>query len=267
MSGARVVMVTGAAGSIGRAICQRFLADGADVLAIDINGAGLDALASQLQGGAARLTPLLADVTDPLQVQALVARAVEQHGAISVLINNAGGNRSTQLCHTTVADWQADVNLNLNAAYYLTSALLPHMAEQGGACIVNIGSVNGIHIYGDPGYSAAKAGLINFTQFVAVEYGNQGIRANIVCPGTVKTAAWNQILAEQPGFYENVQQLYANGQLCVPEDVAGPVFFLCSADARMINGATLVVDGGLTAGVPSIMKKFSKSERQRNEQI
>lgn len=253
----RTVIVTGAAGSIGRACCQRFLADGAQVIAIDIDSAALERMESKAGTTRGALHRIVADVTNEAEVKRLVAQMLERFGAISVLVNNAGGNRSTLLENTTSADWKADIELNLNAAYYLSVAVIPSMRDNGGGTIINIGSVNGINIYGDPGYSAAKAGLIQFTKFVAVEYGAAGIRANVVCPGTVQGDVWNAFVDKQANFYEEVKELYSTKRLCVPDDVAGPVFFLCSADARGINGSMLVVDGGLTAGVPSIMHKFS----------
>lgn len=256
----RVVIVSGAAGCIGRAICKRFLQSGDVVIAVDNNLDSLESMAAKININCDSLVLSCADATNEQDVYRVVAETLKKFNKISILINNVGGNRTTLLRETNSFDWKSDIDLNLNTAYYFSSASMPHMLEMQEGVIVNIGSVNGINIYGDPGYSAAKAGLINFTKFLATEYGAKGIRANIVCPGTVRTDAWAKMLIDRPEFYEDVRQLYSSNEICSPDDVAGPVYFLCSADAKAINGATLVVDGGLTAGVPFIMKKFTSSE-------
>lgn len=265
MKSRRVVIVTGAAGCIGTAICQRFLKEGDLVVAVDNN---LDSLHSMPERMAINCDALVlrgADVANEEEVRQLVAEIIARFSRISVLINNVGGNKTTLFSNTSSSDWKADLDLNLNTAFYCAHYSLPYMVERGEGVIVNIGSVNGINIYGDPGYSAAKAGLINFTKFLATEYGGKGIRVNVVCPGTVKTEAWKEMLKKRPTFYDDIKKLYSSNKICDPNDVAGPVYFLCGQDAAGINGSTLVVDGGLTAGIPHIMKTFSFNVSEINK--
>jgi NAD(P)-dependent dehydrogenase (short-subunit alcohol dehydrogenase family) len=253
----RIVLVTGAAGCIGRAITGRFLQQGETVIALDIDRDALSALPERLGVVSERLLPVEADVTDEPLIKRKVDELAAEVGPVSVLVNNAGGNRTTLLGETTAADWRADIELNLNAAFYMCSAVVPHMLAQKSGCILNIGSVNGLSVYGDPGYSAAKAGLIHFTRLLATEYGRRGIRSNVICPGTVKTEAWAAMLKARPSLFEKLRDLCSLGDIAAPEDVASLVRFLASDEARMIHGSTLVIDGGLSAGIPSVMSAFT----------
>jgi NAD(P)-dependent dehydrogenase (short-subunit alcohol dehydrogenase family) len=242
----RVVLVTGAAGGIGSALCRRFVEQGDTVLALDLNPAALDALAATL--GADRVTSVVADLADPASVQAAVAQAVKLRGPVDVLVANAGGAKSPTLAATDIASWQRDVNLNLNGTYYTVEAVRASMIERQQGVLVLIGSVNGMASLGHPAYSAAKAGLISYTKALALELGKYGIRANIVCPGTVKTKAWQARVDKNPQVFENLKKYYPLGDFATPDDIADAVQFLASPMARVITGVTLPVDGGLMAG-------------------
>ncbi|MGF6648194.1 SDR family oxidoreductase [Paraburkholderia sp. GAS82] len=242
----RVVLVTGATGGIGSALCRRFVEQGDTVLALDLNPAALDALAATL--GADRVTPVVADLADPASVQAAVAQAVKQRGPVDVLVANAGGAKSPTLATTDIASWQRDVNLNLNGTYYTVEAVRASMIERQQGVLVLIGSVNGLASLGHPAYSAAKAGLISYTKALALELGKYGIRANIVCPGTVKTKAWQARVDKNPQVFENLKKYYPLRDFATPEDIADAVQFLASPMARVITGVALPVDGGLMAG-------------------
>jgi NAD(P)-dependent dehydrogenase (short-subunit alcohol dehydrogenase family) len=122
------------------------------------------------------------------------------------------------------------------------------MLEQGRGAIVNIASVNGMTGLGEEAYSAAKAGVINLTQNLAVRYGSRGVRANVVSPGTIRTPIWSARVAQQPDIFERLQSWYPLGRVGEPADVAGVVVFLLSDEAAFVNGAVLTVDGGLLAG-------------------
>jgi len=242
----RVVLVTGAAGGIGSALCRRFVEQGDTVLALDLNPAALDALAATL--GADRVTPVVADLADPAAVQAAVAQAVKLRGPVDVLVANAGGAKSPTLAATDIASWQRDVNLNLNGTYYTVEAVRASMIERQQGVLVLIGSVNGLASLGHPAYSAAKAGLISYTKALALELGKYGIRANIVCPGTVKTKAWQARVDKNPQVFENLKKYYPLRDFATPDDIADAVQFLASPMARVITGVALPVDGGLMAG-------------------
>ncbi|HTH61924.1 MAG TPA: SDR family oxidoreductase [Paraburkholderia sp.] len=242
----RVVLVTGACGGIGGALCKRFADAGDTVLALDRDAAGVDALAAQL--GRARVEPLVADVSDAAAVHDAVARAVAARGPVDVAVANAGGALGTTLAHTDAAAWRRDVELNLNGTYYTVEAVRASMIERKRGVLVLIGSVNGLTMLGHPAYSAAKAGLVSYTKALAVELGQYGIRANIVCPGTVKTPAWQARVARQPDIFEQLKKWYPLGDVATPDDIADAVQFLASPMARVITGVALPVDAGLMAG-------------------
>ena len=242
----RVVLVTGACGGIGSALCRRFADAGDTVLALDRDGAAVRALAAEL--GAARVEPLAADVSDAAALHDAVARAAAVRGPVDVVVANAGGALGTTLAHTDAAAWRRDVELNLNGTYYTIEAVRASMIERRRGVLVLIGSVNGLSALGHPAYSAAKAGLVSYTKALAIELGQYGIRANIVCPGTVKTPAWQERVARNPDIFEQLKKWYPLGDVATPDDIADAVQFLASPMARVITGVALPVDAGLTAG-------------------
>jgi len=253
------VLVTGGAGDIGRALARRFLTDGHRVVLLDRNKAALDVAAQELPDGD-RLARIVADVTDGASIREAVAQAEAGFGRISVLVNNAGGVIAPTLAATNEAAWLADLELNLNGAWRCVRAVQDGMVARGRGIIINISSANATGIYGYPAYSAAKAGLEHFTRFLAVELGRYGIRANAIAPGSVKTQAWNERVAQDPEILERVKRWYPLGDVCVPDDVAGVAAFLIGPDARMITGAVIAVDGGLTVGSTTMAREFCGAE-------
>ena len=242
----RVVLVTGACGGIGSALCRRFVELGDTVLALDLDAAALTALAGGFEAG--RVTPVVADLADAAAVQQAVAQAVALRGPVDVLVANAGGAKGLTLATTDVASWHRDVHLNLNGTYHTVEAVRTSMIERQQGVLVLIGSVNGMASLGHPAYSAAKAGLISYTKALALELGKHGIRANIVCPGTVKTKAWQARVDKNPQVFENLKKYYPLRDFATPDDIADAVQFLASPMARVITGVALPVDGGLMAG-------------------
>jgi len=242
----RVVLVTGACGGIGSVLCKRFVQDGATVLALDVDATALGALVADL--GADNVTPIAVDLGDSDAVRAQVAQAVALRGPVDVLVANAGAAEGLTLAKTDAASWQRDVHLNLNGTYHTVEAVREQMIARQSGSIVLIGSVNGITALGHPAYSAAKAGLISYTKALAIELGRYGIRANIVCPGTVKTKAWQARVDKNPQVFENLKKWYPLRDFATPDDIADAVLFLASPMARVITGVVLPVDGGLMAG-------------------
>lgn len=248
----KLAIVTGAAGSIGSAICKRLLADGYRVAGLDRAPQGADGAAIQ----APAYMHLLADVTVPGDVEAAVAAAIAAFGIPIVLVNNAGGAGEATLKSMTDRSWTEELDLNLNAAWRCMHAVTAPMKSSRHGLIVNIASVNGLAVYGYPAYSAAKAGLVQLTRFAAVELGPHGIRTNAVCPGTVRTAAWTRHLAGNPDLFERIRRRYPLGDVCEPEDVANLVAFIVSPQARMLNGAVIPLDGGISAGSLEFAREF-----------
>lgn len=255
----KTILVTGAAGDIGRALCARFLADRNRVVMLDRDEAALQKTTEELGSGEA-LVSAVADVTDLASVQMAIAEVQARFGPIDVLVNNAGAVVSPTLASTDEAAWLADVDLNLNGAWRCIRAVQESMIERREGVIVNISSANGSGIYGYPAYSAAKAGLEHLTRFLAVELGRHGIRANAIAPGSVKTQAWKARVEANPEIFERLKKWYPLGDICVPEDIAGVAAFLVGPDARMITGAVLPVDGGLSAGSTTMAREFCGAE-------
>ena len=177
--------------------------------------------------------------------------AAVARGTIDILVNNAAVAGGDGLATMAEEYWDEAVDVTLKGAFLLTRAVLPAMVSRGGGCIVNVASVNGLAHFGNEAYSAAPAGLIQLTRSVAVRYGPDGVRANAVAPGTVRTPAWRERLERDPALPERLARFSPIGRIGEPEEVAEAVLFLASPQAAWIPGATLPVDGGLLAGHPA----------------
>lgn len=252
---ARLAIVTGAAGDIGRIIAARLRPDHDAVILADRDLAAAKAAAARLGEG---FVAVDCDVTDPESCERLAALAQEM-GEVATLVNNAGAARALSLHSTGVQDWMADRALNLDAAFLTFRALAPSLIRAKGS-VVNIVSVNGMAVFGHPAYSAAKAGMIHLTRLIAVEYGRNGVRANAVAPGTVRTQAWEARAAQNPNVFTEAAAHYPLGRIVDPQDVAEAVWFLSSPHAAAITGTCLPVDCGLTAGIPALARTFTQTE-------
>ncbi len=243
-----VALVTGAASGIGTAIATRLAAEGASVCIADrdLPGASRVAAAICAAGGKAVAEPV--DVADRRAVEACLDRVKAGLGPVDVLVNNAAVVSSTDLKNLTEEEWDRDLAVCLKGAFLCAKAVLPDMLQRRKGVLLNIGSVNGSHFYGDDAYSAAKAGLVSLTRSLAVRYGAYGVRANLIAPGTVRTPAWDERLRRDPDLLQTLAQWYPLGRLGTVEDIAAAAAFLASDEASWITGTTLTVDGGLVAG-------------------
>lgn len=255
----RVAMVTGAAHGVGRAVAARLQAEGASVALLDLDGDALRAVVDELaaDSGDARLFPVVGDITDGGSVDDAVAATVEHFGALDILVNNAGGAIGPDAGEFDEARWQMVTDLNLMGSVRCIDAALPHLlTSRVGGNVVSVGSVNGLAAIGSLAYSAAKAGLENLTQNLAVQYGARSLREagtadgsvrfNLVAPGTVRTRVWEGPRMRE--LLERRRSWYPLDRVGEPEDIAAAVAFLGSDDAAWITGVTLPVDGGLLAG-------------------
>ncbi|MGH8082216.1 MAG: SDR family oxidoreductase [Lysobacter sp.] len=245
MSNSRLTLITGAAGGIGQGLVERFVAGGDRVLAHDRDADALQAMSSQFEPG--QLLTAASELSDLPALRTALAPLLERHGPIGAVIANAGSAESLSLAGTTPGAWQRDIDVNLHAGYCTVEAALDGLKATRGN-IVFIGSVNGLAALGHPAYSAAKAGLISYAKSIAIEYGRLGLRANVICPGTVKTQAWQARADKNPQVFEDLKKWYPLGDFATPQDIAEAAWFLASDNARMISGAVLPVDGGLMAG-------------------
>lgn len=243
----RVAVVTGAAGGIGRAVCERFAAEGAGVVATDIDGEAVTALAKELNatGPAGRVVGRRADVTDRADWDAVVLLARRRFGYPDVLVNNAGVLAVGGLDDGTDADWDRVVGVCQRGTWLGMRTVMPAMTLAGGGAVVNVASV--FALVGSGGaiaYHAAKGAVRSMTATAAVEYASRRVRVNAVCPGTVATAMTGDLPRDLAGELVAGTPL---GRAARPAEVAAAVLFLASAEASYITGTALVVDGGYTA--------------------
>lgn len=242
------MIVTGSGSGIGRVIAQHVAAEGAKVVVNDINETGAQTTAEAITGTGGTATVIAADVTHKAQVQNLIDTTLSTFGQIDTLINNAAIAVGNDIADTSEEVWNADVDVTMKSVYLCAQAVLPHMVTQKHGVILNIASVNGLAAFGNMAYSAAKAGVLNLTKNLAVNYGEHNIRVVAICPGTIRTPVWEKRLQIDPQIFERLSRWYPLGRVGEPEDIAKAAVFLVSDDASWITGTELTVDGGLTAG-------------------
>ena len=244
----RTAIVTGGGSGIGRATAELFAREGAKVAAADRSGARAQAVADEIQRAGGQAIAIEADVTQASQVAQMAAQARAALGRLDILVNNAGGSEGDDILSMDEATWDFNLQLNLKSFFLCSKAVLPHLLAQRSGAIVNIASVNGLTGLGEAAYSAAKAGVINLTQNLAVTYGPQSVRVNCICPGTIRTPIWQPRVDQDAQVFERLARWYPLGRVGEPQDVANAALFLASAEAAWITGATLLVDGGWIAG-------------------
>lgn len=247
-------IVTGAASGIGRETARRFAEEGAAVVCADLDESGVGTLCAEIavQGGTA--LPLRVDITSEGDVVRLVEAALAARGTIEVLVNNAGVTILGGVAELSETAWRREIDINLTGAWRVSKALWPCFAARGGGVILSTASIAGVVAAPqDAAYVASKAGLIMLTRCMALDGASVGIRANCVCPGFVDTPMFEGFLAEQPVPAAARARAAARtplGRIGTPRDVADGFVYLASDDAAWITGTALVIDGGLTAGLP-----------------
>jgi NAD(P)-dependent dehydrogenase (short-subunit alcohol dehydrogenase family) len=243
----KVVVITGAAGGIGMGIVKRFADDGATVALCDLRGA-MDA--AKKFDGIGKVVGYDFDITDRESTACAMQRINDELGGIDVLINNAGINVGPDE-RKTVDDfcdkwWDAIIKVDLDGTYNCTKLALPYMKE--GGAIVNISSIVGmVPLRNQCAFTAAKAAVINFTKAIAMELAPRGIRANVICPGTIGIAITNTLWKENSAMQGLLSHI-PMGRQGTPDDIANASAFLASPMASYITGAVLPVDGGWTCG-------------------
>ena len=236
-----VALVTGASRGIGRAIAEELAAQGATVVGTATTEAGAQGIGEALAGRGGRGIAL--DVTDAAALEAAVDGIVQAHGALHILVNNAGITRDTLAMRMKDADWDAVLDTNLKAVFRASRAVMRTMMKQRYGRIVNITSVVGAS--GNPGqanYAAAKAGVAGMTRALARELGSRGITVNCVAPGFIATDMTDQLPDAQKAALLAQIPL---GRLGSPQEVADAVAFLASPRAAYITGTEMHVNGGM----------------------
>ena len=252
----QVAIVTGGANGIGRAIVQRLIENGAQVVIVDIDGeAGEQAVEEVVSAGGICIS-LVGDVSSSEQMVDMVKQVIERFGKINILINNAGINTRSDrvpIHEYSLEDWHRIVDIDLNGVFVTSRAVIPEMLKSPGGRIVNISSIAGlVPLRLQCAYVAAKAGVVNLTRAMAVELGAQGILVNAVAPGSTLTRGTKALFYGPDGAYtENAASLLSHIPLGRPgetDEMAHAVLFLVAPESSYITGTILTVDGGWTAG-------------------
>ena len=251
----RRAIVTGGGSGIGRAVAHRLAAEGAAVGVIDVRQDAADAVTGAIVAEGGKAFSGLADVGSEQAVEAATTELAASLGGLDTVVAGAGVAFPGATHSTPLEAWEAMLRVNLTGVFLTVKHALPHLLEGGGGSIVTIGSVASLVAAGQSSaYDASKGGVLQFTRAVAVEYVEQGIRANCVCPGKVSTelGANSRIVTDQADVSGRIRP--AADRLDVPmsrwadpAEIAAAVAFLCSDDASFITGAALPVDGGFTA--------------------
>ncbi|MFN8520563.1 MAG: glucose 1-dehydrogenase [Chloroflexota bacterium] len=246
----KVCVITGAGSGMGRVAASMFAAQGAKVIVADTNEAAAQETVSAVTGAGGQAAAVRADVSKESDAKAMVDAAISSFGRIDVLYNNAGimPEADHSVIDTEVDVWDAVMAVNVRGVYLGCKHAIPHMVEQGSGSIINIASfvaLLGCSVPQDA-YTASKGALLSLTRSLAVQFGPKGVRTNAICPGPVETpllmdwllkdeAAKNLRLARNP-----------SGRFGKPEEIVNMALYLASDESRWTNGASLVVDGGIS---------------------
>lgn len=243
----KTALITGVGAGMGREAARRFAAEGAKVVGCDLNVAGLEETVALVREEGGEITghaPV--DAADPEAVAAWIEEAATVHGGIDVLYNNAGIQRFAPIDELAVEDWELNVRGELSLVFYAVRAAWKHLKERGGV-IVNIGSIagiRGVEFMPQNVHGAAKAGVINLTQQLAVEGGPHGIRVVCISPGFIETEATRFLVDDPPPPLKETWDRIPLRRVGQPTDIVSAAVFLASDEASWITGINLVVDGG-----------------------
>ncbi|MGH9247164.1 MAG: glucose 1-dehydrogenase [Acidimicrobiales bacterium] len=246
----KVALVTGGASGMGRVASALFVAEGARVVLADVADEAGEATASALREAGGEAAYVHADVSQATEVEAAVAAAVTRYGALTVLYNNAGifAAEDDSVTSTGEEVWHRTIDINLKGVFLGCKYGVPAMIESGGGSIVNVASFVALMGAATPqvAYTASKGGVLAMTREIAVEFARKGVRCNALCPGPIDTPLLQELLADPARRQRRLVHI-PMGRFGHAEEVAKAALFLASDDSSYMTGASLVVDGGITA--------------------
>src|SRR5579871_424534 len=244
----KVCAITGAGGGMGRDAAILFTQEGAKVCAADVNGAAAEETATLCDGQASALA---VDVANEEQVADMMAQTAERFGGIDVLYNNAGisPDDDASILDTSVEAWQRVQDVNTKGVFLCCKHGIPYLQRRGGGSVINVASF--VAILGAAtsqiSYTASKGAVLSMSRELAVQFAREGIRVNALCPGPVETPLLLNIFGDNPAALERRRSHWPTGRLGKPREIVNGALFLASDDSTYVNGATFLVDGGLTA--------------------
>ena len=245
----KVCVITGAGGGMGRDAAILFTEEGARVCVADVSAEAADETVALCPQGMA--FGFAVDVSDEPQVAAMMAATAERFGGIDVLYNNAGISPAddASILETTVEAWQRVQDVNAKGVFLCCKHGIPYLLERGGGSVINVASF--VAILGAAtsqiSYTASKGAVLSLSRELAVQFARQGVRVNALCPGPVETPLLLRIFGDDPAAYERRRIHLPMGRLAKPREVVNGALFLASDESSYVNGATFLVDGGLTA--------------------
>jgi len=247
----KVALITGGGSGIGAAIARRFAAEGAKIVITGRRESALANTVADCKGG--EVLPFAGDVRKFEDAQAMVEATVKFGGKIDILVNNAGIDPANNIVDIPVEQWESVIETNLYGPFYTMKSAIPHMINNGGGSIINIASLAGLRrIPAMTAYCSSKSGLIGLSQSVALDYGRQNIRCNVVCPGATRTEMLENAmkgLAESletdiTGALDYMTRFNPLAHAATTDQIAGAVVFYAGDDSAMITGTVLPVDAG-----------------------
>ena len=250
----QVAIVTGAGQGIGRAVALTLAREGATVVVNDIDLEKAERVAEEIKSQGGQALPVQADVSVGDEVNNLVEKTLDSYKRVGILVNNAGVAKMTRFLELTEAEWDRTMNINIKGQFLCSKAVIAHMIKQERGKIVNIASL-AAHI-GAPGlaaYGASKGGVVQLTKALAVELGKFNIMVNAVSPGLTMTELIKSAVKDRPDFIEGIDRIPLR-RAAEPEDIANAVLFLASSESDYITGQVIIVDGGLMAIHPRMVK-------------
>lgn len=243
----RIAIVTGAGSGMGRAIAQEFVAEGANVLALDVRKSAVDETVDMV-GLPDRVVAFECDVSNEESIKAAVAAAMTKWGRVDIVCNNAGILDDYVIAEETTTElWNRILGVNLSGPFFMCREVLPIMVAQGKGVIVNTASISAfIAGGGGSAYTVSKHGVLGLTRQLAFEYGRKGVRVNAICPGPIHTGMTDYLLTPE-GRNEHVDSIIEAlpaGRWGKPVEIARLAVYLASDDADFVHGSSYVMDGG-----------------------
>jgi len=248
----QVAIVTGGGTGIGEATAKLFARQGAKVVIANRRVGTGEKVMNEIKTEGGEATFISTDVSDPIQVQAMVKRAVDNYGRIDILFNNAGYSIVKAIWEMSVEEWDCLIAANLSGHFYCARYVLPYMLAQGGGVIVNMSSVLGYATNaGLTAYTTSKTGIIGMTKAMALDLAKKNIRVNCIVPGSIDTPMmWQDYPAKElPRIRMEAAEAVPVGRVADPIEIATAVLFLVSPAASLVNGTTLIADGALLAKI------------------